>query len=426
MSGRKKQRTRRHGWIWAVGGSFVVHALVLSVVVRGGVGAAPSVAPETIAVDLAPDVVAPAMATIASLTAAELPDPPPRASVVVPVPLLDARQGERDNAVPLTVAPREGDGRTRAAPAADEGTVGGLRSERASRRDRSELQSRVADAEDPAQPARLKTSRRTSSPQAIRRERATGVGDSVRTTDATRPPAAAAPDNPLAAAAPDVAGPAAGAPSAALVVPVTKARESDHPTATVGVGPLDAERGARQFDTETPGRAADAQTTRAVSNATHLGITDYSHASVAAPTESREGRGPGEAPGAVARASAGTAPSVTGAHNPQQLAAELAERTRERVYNHYRQEIQSRIKDAMVFPKQLALRLEQGEAVVRFSVRPDGTLGDGPHLVKSSGFDEFDTEAVKVVLRAAPFPRRPETTGLSFLIPVTFENPLVR
>jgi hypothetical protein len=64
MSGRKKQRTRRHGWIWAVGGSFVVHALVLSVVVRGGVGAAASGAPQSLAVEHPPAVGPPALGTI--------------------------------------------------------------------------------------------------------------------------------------------------------------------------------------------------------------------------------------------------------------------------------------------------------------------------------------------------------------------------
>jgi len=102
------------------------------------------------------------------------------------------------------------------------------------------------------------------------------------------------------------------------------------------------------------------------------------------------------------------------------------ERARERQYDRYRQEIQRRVQNVLVFPKVLALRLEQGEAVVTFVVRPDGGLGDGPRIVKSSGFEEFDTEAVKAVQRAAPFPRRAETTGMSLSMPVTFENPLVR
>ena len=56
------------------------------------------------------------------------------------------------------------------------------------------------------------------------------------------------------------------------------------------------------------------------------------------------------------------------------------------------------------FPKALALRLEQGETIVEFVVGVDGRLGDGPRVVKSSGFEEFDSAALRAVRRAAPFP----------------------
>ena len=72
----------------------------------------------------------------------------------------------------------------------------------------------------------------------------------------------------------------------------------------------------------------------------------------------------------------------------------------------------------------VVLRLEQGETVVNFAVRPDGWVGEGPRVVKSSGFEEFDAEAVRAVLRAAPYPRRSDTCRVS--MPVTFENPLIR
>src|SRR5204862_7760913 len=134
----------------------------------------------------------------------------------------------------------------------------------------------------------------------------------------------------------------------------------------------------------------------------------FSHAGVAASVDSRDGRGPGSAPGAAARATNGTAPAVYGARSPQERAADAAERTRERLYDRYRQEIQRRIQNVLVFPRTLAIRLEQGEAVVTFIVRPEGLIGDGPRILKSSGFQDFDAEACKAVLRAAPFPRRME------------------
>jgi TonB family protein len=425
MSRQKTKRTRRSGWTWAVGGSLVVHALALGGLLLGRSRGAAAEA-ESVVVELKAE---PAAWDNLAAPADPLGDPPltTKDEAVVARPL-DAPEGERDNAVAKTAAPRDGEGRDRAAPAADRGDSGGRLPGVATRRDRSTLQSHVADADTAAQAARLRVSSRSASPQAVRREAVTGMGDSVRTTLATRAPSAAAPEPPPAAssAPPDVAGPAAGAKVAARVEPLVLATVSEHPSSERGAGPLDAETGARSFDVEARGRAADDQTRRAVSNESHPGVTDFSHAGVAAATDARQGRGPGEAPGAVARATNGKAPAVYGARSPQDLAAEVAERTRERVYDRYRQEIQRRVQNVLVFPKVLALRLEQGEAVVTFMVRPDGGLGDGPHLVKSSGFQEFDAEAVKAVLRAAPFPRRSETSGISLSMPVTFENPLVR
>jgi TonB family protein len=418
MSRRKTRREQRNGWAWAAVGSSVVHALVLVALIRGG----------------RRELARSADAVVVELTA-ELAWDPSRIGLV-PLPTkdeaalarpLDAPQGERDNAVSKTVGPRDSDGRDPTPPATDQGLEGGHPLEAATRRDRSTLQSHVADSTDDAQPSRLRTGRRLSSPQAVRREVVTGVGDSVHTSDPTRAPGAAQPEDlPAPGLPPDVAGPAAGSKVAARVEPLTLARASEDPDPDRGVGPLAAESGARLFDTETRGRAVDNKMLRAASSESHPGITDFSHAGVAADADSLQGHGPGNAPGAVARATNGTAPTVFGARNPQELAADVAERTRERQYDRYRQEIQRRIQNVLVFPRGLAVRLEQGEAVVTFVVRPDGGVADGPRVVKSSGFQEFDAEAVKAVLRAAPFPRRSETSGIALSMPVTFENPLVR
>jgi protein TonB len=425
MSRRYSKRAGHGGWTKAAAGSCLVHALVLLGLWRGA-RERPATEATQVVVELKADPTA-----WDKLAPDGTPPAPPLPAIdeAVMPRLSDASEADRDNAVAKTVAPRAGEVRERAAPAPDQGDEGGRLPGAVSRRDRSTLQSRVADADADPQPARLRTSTRSSSPQAVRRERETGVGDSVRTREATRAPSATeptpAPGAP--AAMPDVAGPAAGADEpAARAEPAVVAHASARPEPQTGAGPLDAEKGARQFDVETPGRAADDETRRAASNAAHPSITDFSHAGVTAPADARQGRGPGEAPGAVARPTNGVAPAAYGARDPRELAAEAAERARARVYDRYRQEIQRRVQNVLVFPKVLALRLEQGEAVVTFIVRPDGALGDGPRIVKSSGFEEFDAEAVKAVLRAAPFPRRPEGTGMSLSMPVTFENPLVR
>ncbi|HVZ71448.1 MAG TPA: TonB family protein [Polyangia bacterium] len=403
----------------------MVHALVLATLARGGAPNAPDT--DTVVVELtadAPNV--PAAAAPAPREA--LPDPPLPSSDEAPVPRpLDAPEGDRDNAVSRTVAPHVGDGREREAPAPDRGDDGGHAGDVATRHDRSTLQSRIADANDAAQPSHLRTSARSSSPQAVRREAKTGVGDSVRTSEASRAPSAATPDRlPSPEAAPDVAGPAAGAKDAARVEARSIPRVSDHPTADQGVGPLAAEGGARSFDVEARGRVADDRTRRAASNAAELGITDYSHAGAPAAADSLDGHGPGVAPGAVSHPSEGTSPALFGARAPDAVGADAARRTREREYDRYRQGIARRLGDKLVFPRQLLVHLEQGETVVTFVVHDDGTLGARPHVVKSSGFPEFDSEAVDVVVRAAPFGRRAEKGDLTISLPVTFENPVVR
>jgi TonB family protein len=145
---------------------------------------------------------------------------------------------------------------------------------------------------------------------------------------------------------------------------------------------------------------------------------------VAGPHESADGRGPGRTPGATALITTGTSPSEYGARNADEPHTEVTVEIGERQYDRYWQEVQRRVLLVLVFPKRLALRLEQGETVVSFAVRPDGWVGEGPRVVKSSGFPEFDAEAVKAVLRAAPYPRRNDIRRGT--LTVTFENPLIR
>lgn len=426
MSSNTK-RPRRNGWLWAVGGSFVVHGALVVGAFRLASRAQAADAVDAVVVDIA-DPSTFALDGTSRPPTEPLPDPPvPGLDEAVAARPLDAPQGERDNAVDHTRAPRVGETPVPSTPAPDSGDEAGRAGGPASRRDRSTLQSQVADSQDDARPSRMRLSRRSSSPQAVRREKKTGIGDSVRTAQATRAPSAASPETPPGPEAmPDTEGPASGTKTAARAEAPLVERASATPSLESGAGPLAAEAGARMFDSEARGRATDDRASRASSNAPRPGITDFSHAGVAAPSDTQTGRGPGSAPGAVARVTDGTAPSAYGARKPQELAADVAERTRERAYDRYRQEIQRRIQTVLVFPRTLAIRLEQGEAVVTFVVRPDGMVGEGPRIVKSSGFQEFDAEACRAVLRAAPFPRRNEPNGVSLSMPVTFENPLVR
>jgi TonB family protein len=108
---------------------------------------------------------------------------------------------------------------------------------------------------------------------------------------------------------------------------------------------------------------------------------------------------------------------------------QVAERTRERITDQYWREIHRRVHSLCVFPKRLALRLEQGETVVGFVVDADGHLQGGVRVSKSSGFEEFDAEAMRAVERAAPFPPLPRALALHEMpvkIRIAFDNPVIR
>lgn len=126
---------------------------------------------------------------------------------------------------------------------------------------------------------------------------------------------------------------------------------------------------------------------------------------------------------------AAAAPARSGGAAPADVGPDGDERTRDRQYQRYLQEIQRRVSAVREFPRNLALRLEQGETVVHFVLETDGRISNGVKVLKSSGFDEFDAAATRAVQRAAPFPPLPPARWarpLAVSIRVAFENPVVR
>ena len=276
----------------------------------------------------------------------------------------------------------------------------------------------------------MKTSRRATSPQAVRREALVGLGDSPRTIAPKRRPDPARAGRVEAAPGIDPEGTAARDVADIEKVEPPSAAELWHAAVMAhAVGPLDAEAGKRSFDNERPGAAADNQTLREASSELHPGRTDFSRPTASTNAGETSGAGPGTAPGAVSYPSAGTAPQTLGARHPGAIGPEVSERTLDRRYDRYLLEIQQRVNRIREFPKALALRLEQGETIVRFVVSVDGRLGEGPYVVKSSGFDEFDGAALRAVRRAAPFPPMPDPLTArpqAFSLRVMFDNPVVR
>jgi protein TonB len=413
-----------------LGASALVHAgLLIALAAYGRAGDPdasdePSVDVGAAALELLPAAL-PVEVTSVEVSALPATDQPP--PIVRP---LDAPPGERDNPVARTRAPADADGRDRLAPAPDRGDEGGAPPEHAFRLDRSTLRARLTDGAAEAQPARLRISRRRASPQAIRREPTIGVGDSVRAAVPSRAPISPS----VAAGDPPLGGDPAGAPSTSTPTPPSEApplaaRLDPHPSAVHAVGPLDAEAGARSFDVQQPGRAADDRTQRTASDELHPGLTDFSRASAPRPIALADGRGPSATPGAVSRPSVGAAPAEVGARDPRDSSAEVDERTLDRRYQRYVEEIRQRVRRIREFPRSLAVRLLEGETIVAFVVDVNGRLGDGPRVIKSSGFEEFDAAAVRAVRRAAPFPAMPDPGSarpLSVSLRVIFDNPVVR
>src|SRR5215831_12721280 len=248
-AGQSRRANRRSaGWSVALGLSVLVHAsLVVGLLAygRSGPPATPAAEPDPRwSVLEFPPISVPievATAPLSDLLPVDLPPPDAR---------LDAPPGERDNSVAATRAPADADGRDRLAPAPDSGLAGGAPPDHAFRRDRSVLHARLSDGAAEAQPARLRISRRRASPQAIRREPTVGAGDSVRNVAQSR-----APISPPVAGDPVLGGDAAGAiarsaPSAASHAPALAVPVAPQPVAAHGVGPLDAESGARSFDVQ--------------------------------------------------------------------------------------------------------------------------------------------------------------------------------
>jgi protein TonB len=416
------RKRRPTSWLLGFAGSAVVHACVLGALFTFG-------RPDRRA-DAANQPFSEAIA-LATVDATMASGDPFAAAIPVdiepPAPASDARESDRDSLASLTAAPSDSDGRQRLAPAPDRGEAGGHRPDHAYRRDDSTLRSRLTDGATEFQPARTRTSGRTSSPQAIRREPVVGIGDSVRSRTARRAPAPAASQT-VALAGPDGAGATGAAQEAAAPAeappPVPSAELAALASPTRAMGPLDAEMGQRSFDTERQGKANDQDTLRAASNERHPGLTDFTRPAAPAAAANADGRGPGAHAGAVARPSAGSAASELGAPNRDIAAVDVAERARARLYQRYELGIKQRVHDMFDFPKRLALRLEQGVTVVYFVVGADGRISDGPRVVKSSGFDEFDRAAIGMVRRAAPFPPMPFVIPIS--MSVIFDNPVIR
>lgn len=90
-----------------------------------------------------------------------------------------------------------------------------------------------------------------------------------------------------------------------------------------------------------------------------------------------------------------------------------------------------RVLDAVHYPRERALAMDQGISIFTVEVRRDGTLIGAPHLVRSSGFDDLDRAALAAIEAATPFAPlpddlAPELERVRVRLPIEFSNPMVR
>jgi TonB family protein len=136
----------------------------------------------------------------------------------------------------------------------------------------------------------------------------------------------------------------------------------------------------------------------------------------------------GHGPGALGYSptAAGAAPVPTGAPNLPD-ARTLALATFQRAYDHYLSRVKQKVDPLWEFPRELALRMEQGDVLVGFTIRRDGSVRD-LRVLKGSGFPQFDKNVLAAIKKAAPFEPLPETLGPVLHVTAPFEgaNPAIR
>ncbi len=104
--------------------------------------------------------------------------------------------------------------------------------------------------------------------------------------------------------------------------------------------------------------------------------------------------------------------------------------TRDGRYVRWFVEQKARVQAGVVFPFARAIAKDQGTSVYRVVVTRAGTLAGPMHLVRSSGYADFDAAAGAAIRHAAPFAPLPNdlvqgSEELAILIPIAFANPMV-
>ncbi len=324
--------------------------------------------------------------------------------------VLPEHEVDRRSEVVNASSPAVANGPEATRPAPDQGKgEGSFEAVVAARTDRSTSRQQLTDGASTYRQARSKIGWHLASPEPERREEEIGKGTTIGTDSRVAEVALV----PLV-----VEGDDPGRQKQGDAV-------ADHNVAAViaGEDPLQTRLGPQRFDTDVKGPAVDAVTTRSASNERDPKLLETVVVAAVGLAEAQH-LGPGQSPGVVATNTRGSNLAQDGSPVPAPHGKTISVSAAEARRMGFEREIQARASRAVVFPRRLALMLEQGDSIVRFVVGRDGHIEGSVQVVRSAGFPEFDAAAEAAALRAAPYPKMPEP--LTVNLRVMFSNPVVR
>jgi protein TonB len=113
--------------------------------------------------------------------------------------------------------------------------------------------------------------------------------------------------------------------------------------------------------------------------------------------------------------------STTKSPTAEESSSGTGQKTDASALQAYLAAIRARIAAAKRYPMMAERRHIQGEVIVSFRLKYDGSLIGDPKLTGSSGSNLLDGAAVRAVKRAAPFPRFPGPIDEMFTEPLSVE-----
>jgi protein TonB len=282
------------------------------------------------------------------------------------------------------------------------------------RDDREDLRAQSWNDPDEYRLPRHATARDRASDESIARAPENAYDDRTETRRRSARRGDPAPALALAGPEPELAAAAAPARVTGAMDPTLRAAHVDP--------------GAAATESPDDGATRDNVESAAASNETNPGAFEMTR-----PTAGGEAKGAGVA--GVSRASGVSARGRGASSGTAALRAALSRSTvqsstRARRQDPYFRKMYATLDRLIEFPKELALSMDQGEVIVRFTLHADGAVANVA-IEKSSGYEKFDQQVTRAVETGGPFGKVPSAiigsrSKITVRAPYAFRNPLIR